>query len=57
MKEKKYGIMDLKWGVCRYILNKDTSRPEYCCEPVTRGAYCAQHAKLCYLPQKKETKS
>ena len=51
--EKKNGIMDLKWGMCRYILNKDMSRPEYCCEPVTLRAYCEKHAKMCYLPLKK----
>ena len=55
--EKKNGIIDLKWNTCRFILNKDTSRPEYCCELVTRRAYCEKHAKICYLPPKKETKS
>lgn len=52
-KEKKNGIMALRWGTCRYILNKDMSQPEYCCEPVTRGAYCEKHARLCYQPPKK----
>lgn len=52
-KEKKNGIMALRWGTCRYILNKDLTQPEYCCEPVTRGAYCEKHARLCYQPLKK----
>jgi len=57
MRKKNNGIMDLKWSTCRYILNDDTSRPNYCCEQVTRRAYCEKHAKICYLPLKKETKS
>lgn len=51
--EKKNGIMDLNLRTCRYILNKDTSRPEYCCEIVARRPYCEKHAKLCYLPRNK----
>ena len=52
-KEKENGIMSLAWGMCRFILNKDMARPEYCCEPVKRGAYCKEHAEICYIPLKK----
>ena len=57
MKEKKNDILSLRWGMCRYITNDDLSRPRYCCERVARGAYCERHAKICYLPPKKETKN
>ena len=53
MKEKRNDILSLRWWMCRYITNEDMSRPEFCCETVVRGSYCKQHAKLCYLPPKK----
>jgi hypothetical protein len=44
--------MDLNRQTCRYITNQDMSQPKYCCEPVTRGSYCALHAQICYLTPK-----
>ena len=56
MRKKQNGIMDLNWQTCRYITNQDMSRPNYCCEKITRGSYCVYHARICYLPPK-ETKN
>jgi len=53
MKDQQNGILSLRWWSCRYITNNDMSRPEYCCEKIVRGSYCQKHAKLCYLPPKK----
>ena len=43
-------ITRLRMGECRFILNDDTSRPVYCCEPIDRKSYCKKHADICYMP-------
>jgi len=43
-------ITRLRLGECRYILNDDTSKPVYCCEPIHRRSYCKKHADICYMP-------
>jgi hypothetical protein len=47
-------ITRLRAENCRYILNDDTTKPVYCCEPIDRRSYCKKHADICYmLPEKR----
>ena len=44
---------ELRYDSCRYIISPDTALSvRYCGHERKRGAYCASHAKLCYLPPK-----
>ncbi len=44
---------ELRYDSCRYIISSDASiSVRYCGHERKRGAYCATHAKLCYLPPK-----
>ena len=43
-------IMHLKRNSCRFILNDDTAKPVYCCEPIVEKSYCSVHLKQCYYP-------
>jgi hypothetical protein len=47
-------ITRLKITECRFILNDDTSKPVYCCEPIDRRSYCKKHADICYMPPEKK---
>lgn len=40
-------IMELTLTSCRYILDDDYT---YCGAERVKGAYCAEHARLCYRP-------
>jgi GcrA cell cycle regulator len=40
-------IMELTPKSCRYILDADNT---YCGAQRVKGAYCAEHARLCYRP-------
>lgn len=46
-------ITRLRIEHCRFILNDDTSKPVYCCEPISRRSYCEAHAKICYMPRER----
>ena len=51
--QSEAGIMRLKVDHCRFILNDDTSKPVYCCEPISRRSYCEAHANICYMPRER----
>jgi len=45
-------IFQLKMNSCRYITRQDDVwNTFYCGTPSKRGAYCEDHAKLCYVAQ------
>lgn len=45
-------ILQLKMNSCRYIIREDDAwNTFYCGVPRERGAYCEDHAKLCYVAQ------
>jgi hypothetical protein len=47
---------ELRYDSCRYIISLDAAvSVRYCGHERKRGAYCIQHAKLCYLPPKSKT--
>jgi hypothetical protein len=44
---------ELRYDSCRYIISNDAAiSVRYCGHERKRGAYCASHAELCYLPPK-----
>ena len=44
---------ELRYDSCRYIISTETALSvRYCGHERKRGAYCAAHAELCYLPPK-----
>ena len=42
------GIIELSWNTCRYP-HGDEAPYLYCGEAVHHGAYCQEHARLCYI--------
>jgi len=45
-------LIDLKRTSCRFIISGDDAVVRYCGEDQDRGAYCAEHYKICYYPAK-----
>lgn len=44
---------ELRYDSCRYIISTEAALSvRYCGHDRKRGAYCASHAELCYLPPK-----
>lgn len=44
---------ELRYDSCRYIISTEAALSvRYCGHERKRGAYCASHAELCYLPPK-----
>lgn len=46
-------LLDLKPGQCRFPRGDDLPF-SFCALPVTRGSYCAEHARLCFDPRAKK---
>ena len=50
-KTGKFRFIDLTRNACRYVVSgKRAEEFLFCGEPKQRGAYCEDHAKLCYVP-------
>jgi hypothetical protein len=46
-------IDELRYDSCRYIISTEAALSiRYCGQEKKRGAYCAAHGALCYLPPK-----
>jgi hypothetical protein len=43
-------LIDLKRTSCRFIISGEDTVVRYCGEEQARGAYCAEHYKICYYP-------
>lgn len=55
-KTGRFRFIDLRPNSCRYVVSgKRAEEFLFCGEPKKRGAYCAEHAKLCYVPLQKGT--
>jgi GcrA cell cycle regulator len=50
-------FIDLKAESCRYVISGRTpDQFRFCGDPKKTGAYCAEHAALCYVPLSKSAK-
>jgi len=43
-------LIDLKRTSCRFIISGEDAVVRYCGDKQERGAYCADHYKICYYP-------
>lgn len=56
-KQGRFRFIDLRRNSCRYVVSGKTAEEfMFCGEPKKRGAYCEEHAKLCYVPLSKEAR-
>lgn len=54
----KVRFADLKSDSCRFIVEGRTAEKyRFCHKTKERGAYCEEHAKLCYVPLSKPSKN
>ena len=52
--KRSIDILQLTPRSCRYITGEDNKRGAlYCGDNKSVGSYCAEHAKMCYIPLKK----
>ncbi len=57
-KSGTFRFIDLRNNSCRYIVSgKRAEEFLFCGEPKTKGAYCKEHAALCYVPLSKHARS
>ena len=56
-KSGRFRFIDLRADSCRYIVSgKRAEEFLFCGAPKERGAYCEEHAILCYVPLSKEAR-
>ena len=47
-------LMDLNRHDCRFPVGKIDGKHAFCCEPITKGSYCAEHYARVWVPARRD---